>query len=387
EQLKDKDVHIANIEAELTLIKNSNSWRYLEFYRKIIYNKLPEKFPLLKNAILTLKNEGISSFYIKMIGFLNKNKNIASFGMIKNVYDHWLERNSLSGKKAAEINKEIASFSYKPRISIIMPVYNVDETWLEKAIISVIDQAYSNWELCIADDASTRKHIRKLLNKYSAKDKRIKVKYLQKNMGISGASNEALSIASGEYVGLLDNDDELTKDALYEYVKLLNQHQDAELIYSDEDKIDVNGKQMEPFFKPDYSPDLLLSMNYICHFSMFKRLLLNKIGGFRLGYEGSQDYDLILRYLEKTRPDRIFHIPKILYHWRKIPGSAAAVVDAKNYAFISAKNALSDYLERNKIEGEVTDGIFLGSYRVKRSIKSDSKISIIIPFRDKVTLL
>jgi GT2 family glycosyltransferase len=194
-------------------------------------------------------------------------------------------------------------------------------------------------------------------------------------------------MATGEFVAMLDNDDELSVNALYEYVKLLNNNQEADLIYSDEDKIDVKGNRQQPFFKPDYSPELLLSMNYVCHFSMFRRSLINDIGGFRYGYEGSQDYDLILRFVEKTKPERVFHIPKILYHWRKTPGSAATITEAKDYAFVSAKKALSDYLERNNIDGEVVDGKFLGSYRVTRKTINNHKVSIIIMFKDHVETL
>jgi GT2 family glycosyltransferase len=268
-----------------------------------------------------------------------------------------------------------------------MPVYNVDQVWLEKAIDSVINQLYENWELCIADDASTKKHIKKTLERYSKKDNRIRVRYLEENQGIAEASNEALSLATGEFIGLLDNDDELRIDAIYENVKLLNKNPEPDLIYSDEDKIDTRGNRTEPFFKPDYSPDFLLTRSYICHFSLFKRSIINDIGGFRKGYEGSQDYDLILRFIEKTKPERIFHIPKILYHWRKIPGSVAMIADAKSYAFVSAKKALSDYLQRNSIQGEVVDGNLIGSYRVKREINNDYKVSIIIPFKDQSKVL
>jgi GT2 family glycosyltransferase len=307
--------------------------------------------------------------------------------LIESDYDKWIKKNQLTDEMIREIKRDIAGFQYRPEISIIMPVYDVDQVWLEKAIDSVINQLYENWELCIADDASTKKHIKKTLERYSKKEKKIKIKYLGVNQGISGASNEALSLATGDYIGLLDNDDELTIDALYENVKFLNKSPEADLIYSDEDKIDTHGNRMEPFFKPDYSPDFLLTKNYICHFSLFRRSIINNIGGFRKGYESPQDYDLILRFIEKTKPERIFHIPKILYHWRKIPGSAAMIADAKSYAFVSAKKALSDYLRRNSIQGKVVDGNFVGSYRVRREIKNDYKISIIIPFKDHPEVL
>jgi len=365
QQIKTKDEHIRIIESELNLIKQSKGWRIAEVFRRLFYTRL----------LGTLLQKGILKFITKTRKHLRSD------------YDRWIKKNRLNNKRIAEIKEEIIRFEYKPKVSIIMPVYNVDQIWLEKAIDSVINQLYENWELCITDDASTKEYVKQTLERYSKKDKRIKIKYLEENKGISTASNEALSLATGEFIGLLDHDDELSIDALYENVKLLNKNPEADLIYSDEDKIDNRGNRIEPFFKPDYSPDFLLTNNYICHFSLFRRSIINKVRGFRKGYEGSQDYDLILRFIEKTRPEKLFHIPKILYHWRKIPGSAAAIAGAKSYAFVSAKKALLDYLRRNSIKGGVVDGNFVGSYRVRREIENEYKVSIIIPFKDSVDLL
>jgi len=385
--IKNKDVHIRNIESELSLMRRSRVWRLAEFFRRLFYIKLLGKFPLLQKGVLTISREGSHQFFLKVRDFIKRDKKAVFPQVIEGDYNKWIEKNRLTENRINKIKKDIAEFKYKPKISIIMPVYNVDQIWLEKAIGSVMNQIYENWELCIADDASTKRHIKQTLERFLKNEKRIKVKYLKQNQGISMASNEALSLATGEFVALLDNDDELTIDALYTNVRLLNENPQADLIYSDEDKIDTHGNRIEPFFKPDYSPDFLLTNNYICHFSLFRKSLIDKIGGFRRGYEGSQDYDLILRFIEKTKPEKIFHVPKILYHWRKIPGSAAAIADAKSYAFVSAKKALLDYLRRNSIQGEVVDGNFVGSYRVRREIKNDYKVSIIIPFRDQSELL
>jgi len=335
--------------------------------------------------MLTISREGFHPFFAKVRSYLARNKNVATSGLTQSDYDKWIKKNQLTDEMIGEIKRDIARFQYKPKVSIIMPVYNVDQVWLEKAINSVINQLYENWELCIADDASTKKHIKKTLGRYSKKDKRIKIKYLEVKQGISGASNEALSLATGEFIGLLDNDDELTIEALYENVKLLNKHPEADMIYSDEDKLDMNGNRCEPHFKPDWSPDMFLSEMYTCHFGVYSKSIVDKIGGFRKGFEGSQDYDLVLRLTEKTT--NIFHIPAILYHWRKIPGSAANSTDAKDYAYVNAKKALSDYLRRNSIQGKVVDGNFIGSYRVRRVIKNDYKVSIIIPFKDQSEVL
>ena len=374
-QIQAKDTHIYNIESELKLIKQSKVCRIAEVFRRLFYIKLLGKFTLLQKGMLTLRREGVLKFITKTIRYFESD------------YDRWIKKNRLTNERIAEIKDEITRFEYNPKVSIIMPVYNVDQIWLEKAIDSVISQLYENWELCIADDASTKEYVKQTLERYSKKDKRIKIKYLEENKGISTASNEALSLATGEFIGLLDHDDELSIDALYENVKLLNENPEADLIYSDEDKIDIEGNRREPFFKADYSPDLLLSMNYICHFSLFRRSIIDDIGGFRKGYEGSQDYDLILRFIEKTKPEKIIHIPKILYHWRKIPGSLAARAEAKGYSSDTAKKALSDYLRRNNVQAKVIEGPLIGSYRIKIAVRRNPRISIIIPFKDEVEVL
>lgn len=293
-------------------------------------------------------------------------------------YDLWVLKNNIAATKKEQYAKESQNFAYKPKISIIMPVYNVDKIWLEKAIDSVRTQLYTNWELCIADDSSTKPHVRPTLEKYSKIDSRIKVKSLSKNLGISGASNEALSLATGEFIGLLDNDDELSIDALYEVVKLLNNKPNTDFIYSDEDKINLEGKRWQPVFKSGWSPDTLLSTNYICHFTVIRKKIIEDIGEFRLGFEGSQDHDLFLRAVEKT--NNIEHIPKILYHWRMIPGSTAINIGAKNYARINGVKALQDYLNRKEIKGIVSDDYYKTNYQVDYVTEGNPLISIIIHY-------
>ncbi|VVB50848.1 Glycosyl transferase family 2 [uncultured archaeon] len=294
---------------------------------------------------------------------------------IKSRYDLWILKNEPTVAKLEQFKKEIINFRYQPKISIITPVYNPDVAWIEAAIESVRSQVYENWELCIAD-ASTKKDVRKCLEAYAMNDHRIKVKLLPKNKGISGNSNEALALAAGDYIGLLDHDDELSPDALYEVVKYLQNNRDAEMIYSDEDKIDLNGNRRDPFFKPDWSQDMFLSCMYTCHFGVYNKKIIDEIGGFREGYDGSQDYDLVLRFVEKT--NSIHHIPKILYHWRTVDGSTASAAGAKSYAYVAAKKALTDYMKRNNIDGEVSDGFWTGSYRMKRELLKKPLISILI---------
>jgi len=302
-------------------------------------------------------------------------------------YDLWISKNEIWDPEKIKI--QIVDFKYNPKISIITPVYNVSPRWLRKCVRSVQEQSYPNWELCLYDDASKNRKTTRCLKKIKRIDSRIKVRFGKKNKHISGASNEALKMATGEFVALLDNDDELSPNALFEVVKVLNKHPKADLIYSDEDKIDTENRRLEPFFKPDWSLDLLLSINYICHLGVYRRSIIKKIKGFRRGYEGSQDYDLVLRFIEKTNPKKIFHIPKILYHWRKIPGSVAlAYQDEKNYALRTARRAIRGYLKRNNVSyTKVDNGYFPTSYRIKRKIPKDAKISIIIPFKDKLDLL
>jgi glycosyltransferase involved in cell wall biosynthesis len=278
----------------------------------------------------------------------------------------------------------VKSLRYRPTISILMPAYNSPVQYFHKAIESVLNQYYPYWELCVCDDGSPEPHTRETLQKYAAADHRIKVAYSEKNGGIAAATNRALEMATGEFVGFLDHDDELTPDALLEVVSVL-QHADADLVYSDEDKLDTAENRCDAFAKPAWSPDLLLSTMYTCHFSVYRKEIVDRIGGLREGFDGSQDYDLALRFTEQT--ERIAHIPKILYHWRKLEGSAAASYQAKPYAYDAAGKALNEALRRRKLQGEVVPMPTFGFFRIKRRLVTAGKVSIIIPTRDKVDLL
>jgi len=300
-------------------------------------------------------------------------------------YARWLEKHRLGQQELQRMREEMKGLSYRPWISVLLPVYNVEALWLRRAIESVRAQLYENWELCIVDDGSDRPHIREILDYYKRLDPRVKVKHLPHNQGIARASNEALAMAKGAFIALLDHDDELSPDALFQVVKLLNQHPEADMIYSDEDKLSLQGSRCEPFFKPDWSPDMFLSYMYTCHLGVYRADLVRQIGGFREGYEGSQDYDLVLRLSEQT--DRIYHIPRILYHWRKLPGSTASLYQNKSLAEKNAQKALREALRRRGIEGEVLKGLFPGSFRIKRAILGNPLVSIIIPTRDRLTAL
>jgi glycosyltransferase involved in cell wall biosynthesis len=289
---------------------------------------------------------------------------VGDFGKEDLKYKRWVKETALTTSDIEAMKKEIESFVLKPKISVVMPVYNIRPIWLLKAVESVFKQVYENWELCIADDASSKPKIREVLTRCQTLDKRVKVKFLEENQGMSGASNTGLDLAAGQYAAFLDHDDELSRDSLFEVVKLLNLHPEAEIIYSDEDKLSMAGQRLRPVYKPDWDPDLFLTYNYLCHLVVCRRELVLKVGGFRKGFEGCQDYDLLLRLTELT--DNIFHIPKILYHWRMIPGSAAARVDAKSKSFERAKKALQEAMERRGIRAAVTDGEPIGTFKVEK---------------------
>ncbi|PLZ68667.1 glycosyltransferase family 2 protein [Fischerella thermalis] len=304
-------------------------------------------------------------------------QNAASHIKNKISYQQWLEKNTLSQQHILTARQQIAQCQIQPKFSIIMPVYNVEAKWLTQAIESVRNQIYSNWELCIADDASTESHIYEILTHYSQLDSRIKVVFRTENGHISAASNSALELATGDYIALLDHDDELAINALFENAQLINRYPEADFIYSDEDKIDSKGKRFSPCFKPDWSPEYFYSCMYTCHLGVYRTSIVREIGGFRSEYNGSQDYDLVLRFIEKTK--NIFHIPKILYHWRSISASAASGSQAKPWAYTAGRKALESMLERSIYPGRVEETPNPGIYRVRRDIIGNPLVSIIIP--------
>ncbi len=268
--------------------------------------------------------------------FLKESRN--EFG-----YQKWIE--------TKECFSPVEDYTYNPLISIIIPVYNVSRKYLSLCLDSILNQTYQNFEICLADDCSPSKETRDTLKEYEQKDKRIKVLYRKENGHISNASNSALSLATGEFIAMMDNDDELMPQALNEIVRVLNQDPTLDFIYTDEDKEDLDGNRSDPQFKPDLAIEKLYGGNYICHFNVVRKSIMDEIGGFRVGYEGAQDFDLFLRILEKTK--KFYHIPKVLYHWRMIPGSTALSLGSKNYAGEAGKRALIDHLKKNEVEAQV----------------------------------
>lgn len=293
-------------------------------------------------------------------------------------YQKWIEKYE---PKYDELEKQReTTFEYMPKISIVVPMYNTPEKYFKELLESITEQTYENWELCLADGSPEKaEYLEDLIQPLGDK---IKYKLLSENKGISGNSNEALKLATGDFIALLDHDDIIPKFALYEIVKTINENPDVDFIYTDEDKIlEENEKRISPHFKQDYAIDTLRSYNYICHFSIFKKELMDKLGGFNSEFDGSQDYDLILRATEQAK--HIVHIPKILYNWRISSTSVASGAAAKPYAYEAAKRAILASIERHGIQGaKVEDSRIIGLYKVTYPVKGEPKISIIIPNKD-----
>jgi glycosyltransferase involved in cell wall biosynthesis len=305
-------------------------------------------------------------------------------------YAAWVKQfDTIGARERIVFRRDLRALRRHPLISIVMPVYNPDLVYLLSAIDSVRAQIYENWELCIADDASTDASVARTLKQYATPDSRIKVTFRERNSHIAACSNSALDLATGEWVALLDQDDLLSEHALAVVAATIAEYPEAGLIYSDEDKIDESGARCLPFFKPDWNPELLLGQNYISHLGVYRRALLREIGGFREGYEGSQDHDLALRCVEKLAPTQIRHIPRVLYHWRMVEGSAAAAAEAKPYAPEAARRAIADHLQRKNVGGKVVACPENREwYRVIYDLPSPwPLVSIVIPTRDHVTLL
>jgi len=260
-------------------------------------------------------------------------------------YNKWYQKNKIGSDEIEQQKKH--EFKYSPKISIIVPVYNTPMKYLKDMLDSVCNQTYENWELCIANASPNILLNRKVIQEYQKRTNKIKVIDVPENLGIAQNTNKALEIVSGDYVGLLDHDDILAFNCLYEVVKKINCTKDVEVIYTDEDKfISTSDKHVEPNFKPNYNIDLLRSNNYICHFFVAKKSLIDQVGGFRQEYDGAQDYDMILRCCEKAK--KISHISKILYHWRIHADSTAENPESKNYAYESGKKAILAHLAKRE---------------------------------------
>jgi glycosyltransferase involved in cell wall biosynthesis len=369
-QVEGKEAHIQELSSRLHAIGED-----LAYARRIVEERDTQLQELNRIADSMRIKSRIKRLAKKLLPFMTQDETAA---VITKTPSYRYQMPQLT----PQIEEEIAHFEQKPLISIIMPVYNVDPIWLQKAIDSVRSQWYDNWELCIADDKSTKQETIDYLK--GLDDPRIKVRFLEENLNISGASNAALEMAEGDYIALMDNDDEITPDALYEMVKYINET-DADFIYSDEDFIDTEGVCSNPHFKPDFSPDLLLSHNYITHFTCFRKSLLDQVGNFNSAFDGSQDYDLFLRLTENT--DNICHIKKVLYHWRTLESSTSLNSEAKPEALERGRKVLIEAMRRRNIKAKVEHANMHHYFRVRYPIENTPLVSIIIPFKDKPELL
>mgnify|MGYP002543710753 CR=1 FL=1 len=294
-------------------------------------------------------------------------------------YDLWLKKNTIT---EAELEKQKKyEFTYNPKISIIVPTYETPKIFLREMIESVQRQTYSNWELCIAD-GSVSDQVMQVIQTYAQADKRIIAKKLMKNKGIADNTNAAITMASGEYIALLDHDDLLAPDALFEVVRCVNDNEKADVIYSDEDKITADSaRRFEPHFKMDFNIELLRSNNYITHFFVVRTSLIRQVGGFRREYDGAQDYDFIFRCTEAAK--KICHIPEVLYHWRTHQASTADNPASKMYAFEAGKRAIEAHLKRQGVEGTVSHTKDLGFYQVEYPVQGTPLVSVLIPNKDQ----
>lgn len=356
--------------------------------KKITANKLVRQFDLRENKVVmrcalkkisvknvckgfkVLKKDGLAGLRRKVL-----TQNSSNFD---DVYFDWYKRHKVT-EDELKVQRN-TKFEYEPKISILVPTYNTPEKLLCEMIDSVVAQSYGNFELCLADGSQDNTTVKDTVEKCYKNDKRVVYKKLEKNEGIAGNTNGALKIATGDFIGLLDHDDILEPNALFEVVKRL-QDREVDVVYSDEDKVtDDLSRHLDPNFKPDFSIDLLRSHNYITHFYVVRKSLLDEIGGFRSKYDGSQDYDVILRTTEKAR--KIVHVPMILYNWRICVGSVAENPASKMYAYEAGKRAIEDHLERIGLAAKVEHTGLWGMYRVTYDVKNDPLVSIIIPNMD-----
>lgn len=338
------------------------------------YRPMASQFERARNWMKWLVARIIRSFLFRA------RRSLAHSRLASQRYQLWIKRyDTITPELREQMAADIATWPSHPLISVIMPSYNVDPKWMRLAIELVRRQTYPHWELCISDDASTLAAIRPLLERYAAEDSRILVTFRSANSHISVNSNTALALAHGDYIALMDADDLLSEDALFWVAREIVTHPDVDLLFSDEDKIDGNSKRFNPYFKSAWNPALMLSQNAFSHLGVFRRSLVEEVGKFRKGFEGSQDYDLVLRCAERTTIDRIRHVPRILYHWRALPGSTASAASAKSYAWEAGRMAIAEHLQRIGVSARVRPAL-TNYYQVEYDAsRAEPLVSVIVP--------
>ena len=407
------DQHAAELHHLATALQQSLCWRVTAPIRWVgtPINRTRQKVALVRRSIAMrggvgktasqavniLRNEGVQGLQARISNaerLLNVPAAAAQAALLQpgeDPYHGWLRLYDPTDKAAmAALGQKIEDLGITTTFSVVMPVYNPPLDYLRQAIESVQAQVYPHWEICIADDASPNAAVRELLTELAAEDPRIKLVFREKNGHISAATNSALEIATGDYIALMDNDDLLPPHALAYMALAAHQHPQAGLIYSDEDKVTEDNVRQAPYFKCQFNYELFLSQNMISHFGVYRRSVLEEIGGFRVGYEGAQDWDLALRVIEKVGPENIVHVPRVLYHWRIFPGSTALALEEKDYALKAQIESITSHLQRiGKPDTQVYPAPGIpGLLRIKHRLPDPLPlVSIVIPTRDRVELL
>jgi glycosyltransferase involved in cell wall biosynthesis/2-polyprenyl-3-methyl-5-hydroxy-6-metoxy-1,4-benzoquinol methylase len=368
----DRSQHALALELETARTELSKAQAHID---GILRTKLYRyTWPLRKTYFLKRTAKRVPEFKSAIV---ESTPNEPSYGLWLEMYD------TMNDDRRRKLREKLSVLADPPRISILMPVYNTPLPLLREAIDSVVRQIYPHWELCIVDDHSSDPSIAEVVSEYLQLDGRIKFQRRNENGHISAASNDALDMATGTWFACLDHDDVLSEAALAYFALTIEESPDAALIYSDEDKIWIDGSRRDPFFKPDFDPVLLLGQNYLCHLSMYRVSLVDKVGRFREGYEGSQDWDLALRVSANVKRTEIVHIPRILYHWRVHPDSTAMALSAKSYAAGTGQRAVVDHLRKSDGTFDVIPLPASGWNRVRwRLPEAPPLVSIIIPTRD-----
>lgn len=361
----------------ITLLIKSND---VVMKKCILWPRKVNENSAIQKTLRWLKSYGIKVTLQRILAEFTHNPLVISkVGSVD--YETWRKKYEPTNEDIGEMRK--CSFEYNPKFSIVIPLYATKISFLKELLDSFENQIYSNWELCLADGTGIHSPLETVVKEYIDKDKRIKYQMLSDNKGISENTNAAIQMATGEYIVLADHDDIVPINALFECVKVLNEDKTIDVIYSDEDKVDMEGKKFfDPHFKSDYNIDLLCSMNYICHLFVVKKSLLDEVGMLRSEFDGAQDYDFILRCCEKAK--NIKHIPKVLYHWRCHLNSTASNPESKMYAFEAGRKAVEEHYKRIGIPAKVEHGQFYGMYKTTYEWKDEPLISIIIPTKDHI---
>lgn len=373
-----RNEQIAELQAALAATQDSNAFRLAQFFAKCGNKLLPlhSRRRRMVRTVLRSAIRGASRLTGRNLANLSEGGEGVTVALDDIQYRRWIAAHELTSADLAR--QRTTKLSRQPLISIVVPAYNTPERFFNELVESVRSQTYRNWELCIANGGESELTC-------GGNDERIRLRQLNTNRGIAGNTNAALAMATGDYVAFLDHDDVLAPFALFAVAEAINRHPDADFFYSDEDKLDEAGRRVDPCFKPGWSPELLLHHNYVCHLVVMKRSLLDQLGGIRSGFDGAQDYDLVLRATESAR--RVVHIPQVLYHWRLHPQSTAQNTSSKQYLVDAGRRALEEHLQRSGTNARVVLAEQPGEYRVTYQLARQPLVSVLIPNRDQPEML